>query len=77
MEGSWSLRDASPRRSAAIARAGERNVVKGGMPKKNPTPEDEKPQKDRFIEAAEEAGVTDEGFDRAMKKLAPPKKPKR
>jgi len=47
------------------------------MPKKNPTPEDEKPQKDRFIEAAEEAGVTDEGFDRAMKKLAPPKKPKR
>jgi hypothetical protein len=34
----------------------------------------EKPQRERFIEAAEEAGVTDEAFDKALIKVAPPKK---
>lgn len=31
----------------------------------------EKPQRERFIEAAREAGVTDEGFDKAIAKVAP------
>ena len=47
------------------------------MPKKKPAAKDEKPQKDRFIEAAKEAGVDDAAFERAIKKIAPPKKPKR
>lgn len=34
-------------------------------------------QRERFIEAAQAAGVTDEGFDKALSKVAPPKrKPK-
>ena len=34
-------------------------------------------QFERFIEAAEEAGVTDESLDKAVRKLAPPKKGQR
>lgn len=33
----------------------------------------EKPQFERFLEAAEEAGVTDESLDKALRKIAPPK----
>lgn len=36
--------------------------------------EAEKPQRERFIEAAREAGVTEEGFEWAMDKVARPKK---
>ena len=36
----------------------------------------EKPQRERFIDAARKAGVTDEGFDRALSKVAPPKRKK-
>lgn len=36
----------------------------------------EKPQKERFIEAATEAGVTDESLEKAMRKVAPPKRGK-
>jgi len=36
--------------------------------------EAEKPQRERFIEAARKAGVTDEGMDAAVRKLARPKK---
>jgi hypothetical protein len=35
---------------------------------------DQKSQRERFIEAAEEAGVTDEGFDKALSKVAPEKR---
>jgi hypothetical protein len=35
--------------------------------------EAEKPQRERFIEAAREAGVTDEQVERAIRKIAPPK----
>ncbi len=47
------------------------------MPAKKPRPKDEKPQKERFIEAAKKAGVDVGEFDRVMDKIAPPKKPKR
>lgn len=47
------------------------------MASKKPPPKGEKPQKERFIEAAKEAGVDGDAFERAMEKLAPPKKPKR
>lgn len=33
----------------------------------------EKPQRERFIEAAQEAGVTDESFEKALTKVAPAK----
>lgn len=33
----------------------------------------EKPQKERFIEAAEQAGVTEESLEEAVRKVAPPK----
>lgn len=36
--------------------------------------EAEKPQRERFIDAATEAGVTDEAFDKALTKVAPPKR---
>lgn len=47
------------------------------MPAKKPRPKDEKPQKERFIEAAKEAGVDTEQFDKVMRKILPAKKPKR
>lgn len=47
------------------------------MPAKKPPPKNEKPQKERFIEAAEKAGVDLDKFERDMGKLAPAKKPKR
>lgn len=47
------------------------------MPSKKPPAKDEKPQKERFIEAAKEAGVDAAAFERAVGKIAPPKKPKR
>lgn len=47
------------------------------MAAKKPPAKGEKPQKERFIEAAKEAGVDPEAFERAMDKLTPPKKPKR
>lgn len=46
------------------------------MPAKKPPPKDEKPQKERFIEAAKEAGVDGEAFERAMERVAPPRSPK-
>jgi predicted RNA-binding Zn-ribbon protein involved in translation (DUF1610 family) len=47
-----------------------------GMPRKKPPPPDEKPQRERFIEAAREAGVdeTGEAFERAFAKIVPPKR---
>ncbi len=47
------------------------------MAAKKPPKKGEKPQKERFIEAAKEAGVDSDAFERAMDTLAPPKKPKR
>lgn len=48
------------------------------MPAKKPPDPKEKPQKQRFIEAAKAAEVDVEKFDRALKQLLPaPKKPKR
>lgn len=47
------------------------------MPAKKPRPKDEKPQKERFIEAAKKAGVDVDAFDHTMDKIAPPRKPKR
>lgn len=46
------------------------------MPKKKPPNPSEKPQRERFIEAAREAGVDESGeeFERAFKKIAPPKR---
>ena len=44
------------------------------MAAKKPPKKGEKPQKERFIEAAKEAGVDSEAFERAMGKIAPPKK---
>lgn len=47
------------------------------MPAKKPPPKDEKPQKQRFIEAAAKAGGIDaDSFERAVGKVAPPKKQK-
>lgn len=34
----------------------------------------EKPQRERFIEAAREAGVQDDTLDKALEKIAPPKR---
>ena len=44
------------------------------MPKKKPPKPDEKPQRERFIEAAREAGVDETGkqFERMFAKIAPP-----
>jgi hypothetical protein len=44
------------------------------MAAKKPPKKGEKPQKERFIEAAKEAGVDEEAFERVMKKIAPPAK---
>lgn len=48
------------------------------MPRKSPPPKDEKPQHDRFKEAAREAGADESGetFERAFGKIVPPKKSK-
>ncbi len=46
------------------------------MPAKKPPAKGEKPQKERFIEAAKAACVDGEAFERAIEKMAPPKKPK-
>lgn len=45
------------------------------MAAKKPPPKGEKPQKERFIEAAKKAGVDGDAFERAMKKITPPRKP--
>lgn len=47
------------------------------MPAKKPPNPNEKPQKERFIEAAKNAGVDETGaeFERALGKIAPPVKP--
>lgn len=42
------------------------------MAAKKPPKKGEKPQKERFIEAANEAGVDTDAFERAMKKIVPP-----
>ena len=47
------------------------------MPTKKPPAKGEKPQKDRFIEAAKKAGVDEDAFEKALGKIAPTKKPKR
>lgn len=47
------------------------------MPAKKPPSKDEKPQKQRFIDAAKQAGVDEAAFEKALGKLAPAKKPKR
>jgi hypothetical protein len=46
------------------------------MPAKKPTPKDEKPQKQRFMEAAKavEADESGKEFERAVKKVAQPAK---
>lgn len=47
------------------------------MPAKKPPPKDEKPQSERFKEAAKKAGGIDgDTFERAIGKVAPPKRPK-
>lgn len=48
------------------------------MPKKNPPDPNEKPQHERFKEAAREHGADESGkaFERAFKKVVPPAKPK-
>jgi hypothetical protein len=47
------------------------------MPAKKPPAKDEKPQKERFIEAAKKAEVDVDAFDRVMKKITPPRTPKK
>lgn len=49
------------------------------MPKKKPPPKGEKPQKERFLEAAKSSGADESGkeFERAVKKIVLPAKPKR
>lgn len=46
------------------------------MPARKPRPKDEKPQFERFLETARkvEAGETDEELERALDKIAPPRK---
>lgn len=46
------------------------------MPAKGPPKEGEKPQRERFIEAAREAGVdeTGEAMERAFARIVPPKR---
>ena len=48
------------------------------MPAKKPPPKDEKPQKQRFVEAAKEVGADASGreFEGAMKKIVKPAKRK-
>jgi hypothetical protein len=43
------------------------------MPAKKPPPKDEKPQKERFLEAAKETGADPTGreFERAVEKIVP------
>jgi hypothetical protein len=41
------------------------------MAGKKPPKKGEKPQKERFIEAAKAAGVDGDAFERAMERLAP------
>lgn len=50
----------------------------GVMPKKSPRPKDEKPQHERFKEAARELGADESGekFERAFGKIVPPAKAK-
>ena len=45
------------------------------MPKTKPPNPSEKPQRERFIEAAREVGVDESGeeFERAFKRIVPPK----
>ena len=45
------------------------------MPKRKPPDPNEKPQRERFIEAAKEVGVDESGeeFERAFKRIVPPK----
>lgn len=45
--------------------------------KQKPAPKDTRPQRERFIEAANKAGVDADAFERVMGKLLPAKKPKR
>ena len=45
------------------------------MPAKKPPSKDEKPQKERFIEAAQKAGVDGSAFEKAVGKIAPPRQP--
>ena len=48
------------------------------MPAKKPPPPDEKPQKQQLEEAAKKAGGVDaDAFEKAMRQIASPKKPKR
>ena len=47
------------------------------MPAKKTPPKNEKPQRERFIEAAKAAGVNADAFERAIGKIVPAKKPKR
>lgn len=49
----------------------------GRVPPKPKEAAVEKPQRERFIEAAREAGVTDEKMEEAVRKIAPPKKRKK
>lgn len=46
------------------------------MPAKKPPPIDEKPQRERFVEAAKAAEVDESGkaFEKAVKKVVPPAK---
>lgn len=46
------------------------------MAAKKPPKKGEKPQKQRFIEAAKEAGVDEQALERAMGRIIPPKKPR-
>lgn len=48
------------------------------MPKKNPPDPNEKPQHDRFKEAAREIGADESGkaFEKAFGKIVPPKRDK-
>ena len=46
------------------------------MAAKKPPKKGEKPQKERFIEAAKEAGVDAAAFESALGKIAPPRKPR-
>ncbi len=52
----------------------DRKSKAGGVPPKPKEAAVEKPQRERFIEAAQEAGVTDETLDKAIEKLAPAKR---
>jgi hypothetical protein len=48
------------------------------MPARKPRPKDEKPQFERFVETVRKVGAdeTDEALERAIDKIAPPKRPK-